>query len=172
MEAVKITMKYLLTLFCLLLANIFLIAHQQSNPAVKADDDVYDIQNNVLIKTRDGSSVSAMVVRRKGIVEALPVIMFYTSYDQGARDSIFGKRAVDRGYVGVVAYARGIRTNINDYVPYEHDGNDIYDLIDWISKQPWCNGKVGMYGGSYTGFAQWAALKRIHPALKTVVPQV
>ena len=171
-EAVKINMKYLLTLLCLLLANIFLIAQQQTSPAVKANDDVYEVQDNVLIKTRDGSSISAMVVRRKGSTEPLPVIVFYTSYDQGARDSIFGKRAVDRGYVGIVAYARGIRTNINDYVPYEHDGNDIYDLIDWISKQPWCNGKVGMYGGSYTGFAQWAALKRIHPALKTVVPQV
>jgi putative CocE/NonD family hydrolase len=36
----------------------------------------------------------------------------------------------------------------------------------------WCNGKVGMFGGSYTGFVQWAAMKKLHPALKTIVPQV
>lgn len=29
-----------------------------------------------------------------------------------------------------------------------------------------------MYGGSYTGFSQWATVKKIHPALKTIVPQV
>lgn len=165
-------MKCLLILFCLLLATIFVAARQQSNAQIKAGDDVYDIQENVLIKTRDGASLSATVVRKRGNTEPIPAILFYTTYDQGARDSIYGKRAVDKGYVGIVAYARGVRTNLNDYMPYEHDGNDIYDVIDWISKQPWCDGKVGMYGGSYTGFAQWAAVKRIHPALKTVVPQV
>lgn len=45
-------------------------------------------------------------------------------------------------------------------------------MIDWISKQPWCNGSVGMYGGSYNGFTQWAACKTLHPALKTIVPYV
>jgi hypothetical protein len=56
--------------------------------------------------------------------------------------------------------------------PFEHDAKDAYYIIDWISKQPWCNGKVGMYGGSYLGFSQWAAVKYLHPALKTIVPQV
>jgi putative CocE/NonD family hydrolase len=171
-EDIKLKMRYLLTLSCLLLANLFVIAQQPNNPPIKAGDDVYDVHESVLIKTRDGASLSATIVRRKGGVEPLPAVLFYTTYDQGARDSIFGKRAVDKGYVGVVAYARGIRTNLDDYMPYEHDGNDLYDVIDWISKQPWCDGKVGMYGGSYTGFAQWAAVKHLHPALKTIVPQV
>lgn len=35
----------------------------------------------------------------------------------------------------------------------------------------WCNGKVAMIGGSYLGFSQWAT-KKLHPALKTIVPQV
>ena len=47
---------------------------------------------------------------------------------------------------------------------------DTYAVIDWISKQPWSNGKVGMYGLSYAGFTQWAAAKSLHPALKTIVP--
>jgi uncharacterized protein len=69
-------------------------------------------------------------------------------------------------------YARGIRTDLKHYAPYEHEGTDVYDIIDWISKQTWCNGSVGMYSGSYTGYAQWATAKKIHPALKTIVPQV
>jgi predicted acyl esterase len=75
------------------------------------------------------------------------------TYDQGARDSILGKRAVDKGYVGVVAYARGIRTNLNDYTPYEHDGNDIYDVIDWISKQSSCNAKSECMEAAIQGLA-------------------
>jgi len=111
-------------------------------------------------------------VRKKNDVEPLPAILFYTTYYQGAGDAIFGKRSADRGYVGIVAYSRGIRTNLKDYAPYEQDGKDVYDVIDWISKQSWSDGKVGMYGGSYTGFSQWATAKKLHPALKTIVPQV
>lgn len=164
-------MKNLFTLF-FLLANVFVSAQQPNNLPTAANDDIYDIQDPVLIKTRDGASISTIIVRKKGNSQPLPAILFYTTYNQGAGDSIFGKRAVDKGYVGIVAYSRGIRTNLNDYAPYEHDGNDAYDVIDWISKQSWSNGKVGMYGGSYTGFSQWATVKNIHPALKTIVPQV
>jgi len=56
--------------------------------------------------------------------------------------------------------------------PYEHEQYDIFDIIDWLSRQEWSNGEVGMFGGSYTGFSQWSATKKLHPALKTIVPQV
>ena len=46
----------------------------------------------------------------------------------------------------------------------------MWGVIDWISKQPWSDGQVGMYGGSNTGFPQWAAAKTLHPALTTIVP--
>ena len=45
-------------------------------------------------------------------------------------------------------------------------------MIDWVSKQKWSDGSVGMFGGSYNGFTQWAAVKKLHPALKTIVPYV
>jgi predicted acyl esterase len=41
-------------------------------------------------------------------------------------------------------------------------------VIDWIAAQPWSDGRVGMYGGSYNGFAQWAALKHRPRALKAI----
>jgi putative CocE/NonD family hydrolase len=156
----------------LFLVSVFVSLDATHTLAIHPDEEAYDIQDRVLIKTRDGASLSATLVRKKGNLEPLPTVLFYTTYDQGDRDLRFGKLAADRGYVGMVVYARGIRTNLNDYMPYEHESNDIYDVIDWISKQSWGNGKVGMYGGSYSGFAQWAAVKHVHPALKTIVPQV
>ena len=132
----------------------------------------FTIQDSVLIKTRDGGSISATVVRKKGNINPLPAVLFYTTYYLGQSDLNVPKRAADRDYVGIIAYSRGVRTGLKDYVPFEHEAEDVYDVIDWISKQSWCNGKVGMYGGSYTGFVQWAAMKKIHPALKTIIPQV
>lgn len=163
-------MKKFLILFFLLAANVLSVAQRPENQPTQPSDSAYDVQDNVLIKTRDGADISAIVVRNTGITQTIPAILFYTTYI-GNRDDSIGKKAVDKGYVGIVAYARGVRTNLDAYMPYEHDGNDIYDIIDWISKQSWCNGKVGMYGGSYTGFSQWSTLRNPHPALKTIVPQ-
>ncbi|TAJ56151.1 MAG: CocE/NonD family hydrolase [Chitinophagaceae bacterium] len=161
-------MKYLFSLLFASFTCIMIAKAQRVSP----HDSIYVVEDSVLIPTKSGIPISAIIVRKKLNTQPLPTILFYTTYYQGAGDAILGKRSADRDYAGVVAYARGIRTNLKDYAPYEHEGTDIYDIIDWISKQNWCNGKVGMYGGSYTGFSQWAAAKNIHPALKTIVPQV
>ncbi len=151
---------------------IFLFGATSFAQQPSANDSIYTIRDSVLIPTRSGINISAIIVRKKTDIAPLPVVLFYTTYYQGPGDAIFGKRTADKDYVGIVAYARGIRTDLKNYAPFEHEGTDVYDVIDWISKQPWCNGSVGMFSGSYTGYSQWAAVKKIHPALKTIVPQV
>ncbi|MFH7012648.1 CocE/NonD family hydrolase [Flavobacterium sp. FlaQc-52] len=157
--------------FIFILSNAF----SQQTSATRSQDlkSTYDIQDSVMVKTRDGAWISAMVVRKKGISTPKPVVLQFTIYvrDKG-RDIKSLKEAADNGYVGVIAYTRGKRFSPNEVFPYENDGNDAYDVIDWISKQKWCNGSVGMYGGSYNGLTQWAACKKMHPALKTIVPYV
>lgn len=135
-------------------------------------ESIYVTQDSVLIPTRSGIDISATIVKKEANKYPLPVVLFYTTYHQGEGDAIFAKLSADRDYVGVVAYARGIRSDRKHYVPYKNEQADIYDIIDWINKQEWSNGKVGMYGGSYTGYSQLATAKDIHPALKTIVPQV
>jgi len=136
-----------------ILAFLFLLAQhcsfaQQSQLA----DSLYHIETPVLIPSQSGIDISAIIVRKKTNDEPLPVVLFYTTYHQGEGDAIFAKLAAERDFVGVVAYARGVRTNMDEYSPYEHEQSDIYDIIDWLSKQEWSNGEVGMFGGSYTGF--------------------
>lgn len=131
----------------------------------------YIIEDSVLIKTRDGASLSAIIVRNREQKEKLPTILEFNIYTN-SRDRDDAKEAVSYGYVGVVVNTRGKKLSPQEIEPFEHDANDAYDIIDWISKQPWSDGQVGMYGGSYLGFAQWAAAKHLHPALKTIVPQV
>lgn len=129
----------------------------------------YDIQDSVMITTRDGARVSALVVRSKNAPGQQATILNFTIYARKT-DVKKAMEAADKGYTGVVAYTRGKRYSTGEVLAYEKDGADVYDVIDWIAHQPWSNGKVGMYGGSYNGFTQWAATKRLHPALKTIVP--
>ncbi|HEY1057030.1 MAG TPA: CocE/NonD family hydrolase, partial [Emticicia sp.] len=157
----------------LFFSNHLIYAQQTLEARLSHAQSEYDIQDSVLIKTRDGATISAMVVRKKGDTEPKPVIFQFTIYvrDKG-RDMRSLKESADRGYIGVIAYTRGKRFSPNEIYPYENDANDTYEVIDWISKQAWCKGSVGMFGGSYNGFTQWAATKKLHPALKTIVPYV
>lgn len=131
----------------------------------------YIVDDKVLIKTPDGAHISAIVVRKKTTNKPLPTVLQMTIYVRD-RDLQSLKEAADHGYVGVMAYSRGKFLSPDLIAPYEHEASDTYTVIDWISKQSWSNAAVGMYGGSYNGFTQWAATKRLHPALKTIVPYV
>ncbi|RQO33738.1 hydrolase [Chryseobacterium sp. KBW03] len=123
------------------------------------------------LKIKNGNTLTITIVRKKGNTSPLPVILTNNIY-AGSFDELFGKRAAIYNYVGAIVNTRGKRNSNNVNNPFEHESEDIYEVIDWVSKQPWCDGKVGMIGGSYLGFSQWAAVKKLHPALKTIVPQV
>ena len=132
-----------------------------------AQDFITD--EDVLIKTPEGVTLSAFVARPRDESRKLPAALQFTIYaDRSAMSKALD--AARRGYVGVIGFTRGKWTSPNDVVPYERDGDDARAVIEWISRQSWSDGRVGMYGGSYNGFTQWAAVKRLHPALKTIVP--
>lgn len=152
-----------LAMLCL---GLSLGSHAQTSTT--KDLSAYLVQDSLLIPTQDGAQISALVVRKKNMSEKQAAILSFTIY---ARLSDINKaiEAADKGYVGVVAYSRGKKNSPDEAVPYEYDGQDATTVIDWISKQPWSNQKVAMYGGSYNGFTQWAATKHLHPALKTIV---
>jgi uncharacterized protein len=124
----------------------------------------YDFDNDVSIKTRDGVRIAAVLVRPKTSAKTLPALLEFTIYDS----QNFAKECAAHGYVGVVAYTRGIRGAPRAVVPYQHDGDDARAVIAWIAKQSWSDGRVGMYGEGYSGFTAWAAAKRMPAALKAI----
>ncbi|HJP81965.1 MAG TPA: CocE/NonD family hydrolase [Fimbriimonadaceae bacterium] len=78
----------------------------------------------------------------------------------------------ERGYIYIVQDTRGRHDSGGKFDPFTTERKDGKDTIDWIAKQPWSNGKVGMIGGSYSGMVQWAAAVEHPAALKCIVPQV
>jgi uncharacterized protein len=124
----------------------------------------YAVDDEVLIKTPDGASIAAFLVRPKSLSKPLPTLLEFTIYD--SRN--YAKECAAHGYVGVVAYTRGTHDSPRQVLPYQHDGDDARAVIDWIAKQPWSDGRVGMYGDAYSGFTSWAAAKRLPPALKAI----
>ncbi len=130
----------------------------------------YVIQTDVLIRTPYGATLSAIVVRSRQATGPQPAALMTLVQTDEAFELYQAKLAAVHGYVGVSSDTRGKRLSPDEIVLWEDDAKDLYWVIDWISHQPWSNGKVGMYGGSNAGFMQWAAAKTLHPALRTIVP--
>jgi putative CocE/NonD family hydrolase len=141
------------------------------NEELVQEDDArrYIIEPDVLIRTRHGATLSAVVVRsrKNGRQPAALQALIQTIVSASMQRAKF---AASRGYVGVNVDTRGKRLSPDEIVLFEKDAEDMWGVIDWISQQSWSDGQVGMYGGSNAGFPQWAAAKSPHPALKTIVP--
>jgi putative CocE/NonD family hydrolase len=144
----------------------------QTNNNVSKADAPYVIDTALSIPMPDGIKLSGVLVypgRQQGPFATVLVISCYPYGNDYDRQRC--KTWADSGFAALVVYARGKERSEGVFYPFENDAADNYAVIDWISHQPWCNGNVGMYGGSYLGFTQWAAVKKLHPALKTIVPQ-
>jgi putative CocE/NonD family hydrolase len=122
---------------------------------------------DVLIKTRDGATLSA-IVQAPGAAGRVPTLLEFTVYASPDHARTRVAELAARGYAGVIAYTRGKYRSPDDPVPYEYDAADTHAVLDWIVRQRWSDGRVGMVGGSYSGFTAWAAAKHRHPALKAI----
>jgi putative CocE/NonD family hydrolase len=144
-------------------------AYRSFGPIVASLDAEEDrrrfaVEDQVLIKTPDGASIAAVLVRPRSLSKPLPTLLEFTIYASQS----YAKECAAHGYVGVVAYTRGTHGSPHHVVPYQLDGDDARAVINWIIKQPWSDGRVGMYGDGYSGFTPWAAAKRMPPALKAI----
>ena len=135
------------------------------------NENTYSIKSTE-IQVEDSLKLRAHIVRQKKETEPLPTIFIFNIYADSLGDIGKAKYYAAEGYACVVANMRGKGIDAGEILPFEYDAEDAYEIIDWISTQDWCNGEVGMVGGSYLGFSQWASVKQLHPALKTIMPQV
>jgi uncharacterized protein len=135
---------------------------------------VPDTATEYMVAMRDGVRLATDVYLPDGAgpVEAVLVRL---PYDKDSRYVFFDKVALhftSRGYAVVVQDVRGKFRSEGPTVGFVGEPADGFDTIEWIIQQPWSNGIVGMFGDSYYGNTQWAAVSASHPALKAIVPRV
>ncbi len=135
------------------------------------------VEFDVPVPMRDGKRLFADVYRPAGEGRH-PVILTRTPYDKSqafgraAGSGSLGMAAVRRGYAVVVQDTRGRFTSEGNFTPFVNEANDGHDTIEWSARQPWSNGKTGMFGGSYVGATQWLAATTRPPHLTAIAPFV
>src|SRR5580704_16279852 len=140
---------------------------QQSSPQTTG----FLTENDVAVPMRDGVVLRADVLRPKG-QGRFPVLVYRTPYGKefALKDYPTFRHALERGYALVVEDVRGRYASGGEFRPYQNEGRDGYDTIEWAARQAWSNGVVGTFGLSYPGAAQWLAAVENPPHLKAMVP--
>jgi putative CocE/NonD family hydrolase len=136
----------------------------QSNGIPENLDFVWRVE----IPMRDGVHLNATIYKPKG-TSPTPAIFTLTPYISDtyhARAYYFAQH----GYAFALVDCRGRGNSGGEFEPFINEGSDGHDIVEWLAAQPWCDGSVTMWGGSYGGYDQWLTLKTCPPQLKTIVP--
>lgn len=126
-------------------------------------------QKTVTIPMRDGILLSTDIHFPGNTQDKLPVILMRTPLNKeniGPEINYF----VRQGYVVAIQDVRGRFASEGQWEPFVNEGEDGYDTIEWLARQTWCNGKVGMMGGSYMAWLQFLAARLNPPHLAAIIP--
>ena len=123
--------------------------------------------HNVRIPMRDGVTLAADVYLPDA-EGAFPVILNRSPY--GGTQGLQATGRLKNGYAVVWVDCRGRFLSEGVCSPWRAEIDDGYDTLEWLAAQPWCDGNVGMVGGSYPGGTQLFAAASGHPALKAIAP--
>ena len=135
-------------------------------PLVVAEDRRrYITDDEVTVSVSKTASLTVSVVRPRIVAGKLPAILEF-ALDTEVRDA---REAAAHGYVSVLARVRSLRDKTDGPAPFQTEGDDAHAVIEWMAKQEWSNGRVGLLGSTYGGYVAWAAAKRPSPALKAIV---
>lgn len=137
------------------------------------------------VPMKDGARLAVDVILPADRADRLPVILIQTRYWRSfglrvpdppeaippmPREDIVGP-LIKAGYGVVIADVRGTGASEGRW-PHPWSASEVGDmgeLIDWASKQPWSDGRVGTTGVSYEGSTALLAATSHHPALKAVL---
>jgi uncharacterized protein len=150
---------------------------------------------HAMVPMRDGVKLNTFVYLPRTAGTRHPVILQRTPYgitssdgkantdcrqgwlpaaDAPMRGSILRgyRNIVAHGYAAVYQDTRGRYGSEGEDRVYADDAFDGYDTLEWIARQPWCNGMIGMSGSSAGATTTFAAASQRHPNLRAFFAQV
>ncbi|ROR46510.1 CocE/NonD family hydrolase [Kitasatospora cineracea] len=126
-----------------------------------------------VVAMRDGNDLATSVYLPEGD-GVHSTILVRTPYARLGRHAVLEREAEyfrGRGFAFVTQGLRDKRLSQDGVASYSQEVADGYDTVEWITRQPWSNGSVGVTGSSCSGFTAWAAVASGHPAIKAAVPK-
>jgi len=179
---------------CGLAPNLF-AADRVSKPGEYAGyndaiyDDKYEITSQY-VQVSDGTKLAMDLYRPrdkatgKVIDTKLPILWMHTPYNRRYYEKTLtgesypgtAAKLVKYGYVVAIVDFRGLYASYGHNVGYNRGEwmtaarRDAYDITEWLARQSWSDGNIGMWGCSATGGSQIQAATTAPPHLKAIFP--
>lgn len=113
---------------------------------------------NLRTTMRDGVALSSDVYLPSEGEGPWPAVVCRTPYDN-TRHGEEATRFAERGFVAVIQDVRGRGDSDGEFDMWRQEGADGRDTVEWLARQPWCDGSIGMFGGSYQSYCSWAMFR-------------
>lgn len=138
---------------------------------IKDPGTLFLLEKNIMVEMRDGVKLATDVYRPP---EGLPgpTLLARLPYNKD-RPTVLAfslDRITQAGYAVVLQDMRGRYASEGEFTLTLDEASDGVETIDWITRQPWSNGLVGMFGASSLGIPQWLAAKEQPAALRALAP--
>lgn len=158
------------------LRGLLVLVMLASVVAVAAAEDGIVIEE-VWIEMPDGARLATDLYRPADLAEdeRVPVLLEYLPYrktESRSRNYAVYSYFLSRGYIVARVDVRGTGNSEGELIPHEYSDIEQDDgevIIDWLSKQPYSNGNIGMFGISWGGFNAIQMAVRQPPALKAII---
>lgn len=125
------------------------------------------------IPMRDGVTLRGDLYR-PDTAEKVPALLIRTVFSKDLFGRCFGQYDpswfVRRGYAVYIQDVRGLGRSDGEFDRFTADGKDGYDTVEYLARQPWCDGGVGMMGSYFSGYLQIMAATEEPPHLKAMIP--
>ncbi|HXU40004.1 MAG TPA: CocE/NonD family hydrolase [Blastocatellia bacterium] len=140
---------WLSLLLILLCGSLSVAASGQAASSTTPQPAQSSKQLELMVPMRDGVKLATGIYLPEGNGR-WSAVLIRTPYGKNTQ-STSNALWTARGFVLVVQDCRGKFKSEGEYRPFVDDGTDGYDTVEWIAKQSWSNGKVGMFGASAMG---------------------
>jgi putative CocE/NonD family hydrolase len=156
----------------ILVGMVLAVACAAQSPSDHDAGPGFDVQMSRMIPMRDGTRLEAWIFLPEHVTMKAPTVFCMTQYslDEMAKGRTFTKR----GYAFAMVFVRGRGRSggeKSDDLGLQV-GRDGHDVVEWLAAQPWSDGHVVMYGGSYVGMTQWRTAAQVPPHLSGIAPYV
>lgn len=156
-----------------LVALATLVAAAAVVPAGRAAAPAPRVTETGYVKVSDGTLLNYTVVRpATSTTTPVPTLFEYSGYEPGlVPDQDYVARFVPKGYayIGVNLRGSGCSGGTWDFFS-PREAKDGAEVVEWVARQPWSNGRVAMIGKSYPGITQLFVAAQRPPHLVAVAP--
>jgi hypothetical protein len=133
------------------------------------------VEHSVTMVTSDGVRLASEIYRPDRRAPA-PAILIRIPYDKTPKARLFtsavGRMWAARGYAVVIQGTRGRYESGGRHYPFRDERRDGIEALQWLGRQPWFNGRLGMWGGSYFGYTQWVVADQADPGPSALLIQL